>query len=786
MGVRSGVCGLFTVALLLAPSLAHAQRQTSVVSGRVLSPQGAPVAGADVLLLDTLGRPIQATHSDAAGRFRLPAVPPGVYHLRAQAPSLRSSSRRLAVGDGLPVAIDVALSPRLDETVTVGAGPEGAGGGAGTTLAGEAIRRMPSRTRGRALRLAAAAAPGFAAEDNGLLHYQGMDDGLLFVVDGVPVYERLDPVFGVGFDPLALGSARVLTGYVPAEYGLRSGGVIEVRTDVAEAGAWSGALEAGMARRDTLGAAAVARGPLGPATSLAATAGAERSRRFLDPVSLDNLHNQGYTAGAEAALTRASGPSVLALRAGHARSSFDVPHTRRQEEAGQDQRQRLRQTFATLDWQRAWSDATVSHAAAFARFTEGRLLGSAGDTPVSAGSARAQDRWGLLLATTHQRGRHRLKAGVEASGILLDEEFSFFVTDPDAGEDAGLSPLALRHTADDRFVFSGRARRPLVSAYAQDSWRASGRLTITAGLRYDRSRLLLSESQWSPRLGVSYRLGRATLRGSVNRFFQPPQTEHLLLSSSALARRLSPFVEEAGAGGADVPAERQTAIEAGAECWMGGMVRADLGIWRRAIRHQGDPNVLFGTTIVFPNSVARGVARGLSLRLEVPRRAGFSGSLTYTLARVDQYGPITGGLFLEDGFIEIRDGTRFTPDHDQRHALSAEAAWEDAARRLWLAVSGRFRTGTPLEVDEDEVDELRERPGAELVDFDRMRVKPYATLDVQAGGRLLRRGALDLSARAAVLNATGARYAYNFGNPFSGTHFGAPRTARLDLRLAAR
>ena len=33
---------------------------------------------------------------------------------------------------------------------------------------------------------------------------------------------------------------------------------------------------------------------------------------------------------------------------------------------------------------------------------------------------------------------------------------------------------------------------------------------------------------------------------------------------------------------------------------------------------------------------------------------------------------------------------------------------------------------------------------------------------------------------------TGARYAYNFGNPFSGTHFGAPRSARVDLRISSR
>ena len=46
--------------------------------------------------------------------------------------------------------------------------------------------------------------------------------------------------------------------------------------------------------------------------------------------------------------------------------------------------------------------------------------------------------------------------------------------------------------------------------------------------------------------------------------------------------------------------------------------------------------------------------------------------------------------------------------------------------------------------------------------------------------RLLRRE------RAALLNLADARYAFNFGNPFSGTHFGPPRTLRFDLRLKTR
>jgi outer membrane receptor protein involved in Fe transport len=40
--------------------------------------------------------------------------------------------------------------------------------------------------------------------------------------------------------------------------------------------------------------------------------------------------------------------------------------------------------------------------------------------------------------------------------------------------------------------------------------------------------------------------------------------------------------------------------------------------------------------------------------------------------------------------------------------------------------------------------------------------------------------------RAAVLNLFDERYAYNFGNPFSGTHFGAPRTFSVGVRVETR
>jgi outer membrane receptor protein involved in Fe transport len=784
LALRSIVLGALIP--LLATPVALAQLQLSVVSGRVLGPDGVPARNVHVALRDTLGHAVASVASDDAGQYRFRGVASGVYHLEATSPPLRSQVQRLTLLNGVAIEVDLQLSPHRTESVAVAADSTASGGSSGTTLGGEAVRRAPAALPQNALRSAVATTPGWTSEDNGLMHYRGVDDGLLFVLDGVPVYERLDPQFGAGLDPNSLESVRVHSGFVAPEFGLRSGGVIEVRSRGATIDSWTGVLDAGTGTYDSHALSALAQGPLGRSASVTGSIGGERSRRFLDPGSLDNLHNHGSARGGEAELVWAPGPNLVTMRGGHHSSAFDVPNTEEQEEAGQDQRQELGQSFGTATWQRTWSSRTVSQLALFGRFTNGQLLDSAFDTPISPTADREQDRWGMLAAVTHERGRHRLKGGIEASEVRLDERFGFFVVDAEEGAEAGLSEAALEHDADNPFEFSGRVRRPIYSLYLQDSWRPLDSLTVDLGVRYDHSQLLLSESQWSPRVGVSYRWGRTTLRASVNRFFQPPQTENLLLSSSPEAQALSPFVDELGAGGAEVRAERQTAYEAGCEFWLGGALRADVAFWQREIRNQGDPNVFFGTTLIFPNAVDRGEARGLDLRLELPRRAGVSGFVTYTLAKVEQYGPINGGLFLEEDIIDIGPGTKFTPDHDQRHAFSAEVSYDADRVGFWAAAAASYRSGTPLEVEEDELDELAQRPGADLVDFESGRVKPYTVIDLQAGQRLMRRAGFEVSAKAAVLNLTDARYAFNFGNPFSGTHFGAPRTFRLDLRLALR
>jgi outer membrane receptor for ferrienterochelin and colicin len=788
MHVFQRVMACSVAALLAAASAAGAaQLQQGTIQGTVVDPDGRPVSEISVTLVDELGQPVMSVMAAANGQYRFANVAPGTYGLSAAREPLRAAVEAVQVTGALPVTVDLRLSAVLAEQITVRA-EEPAATKTEITLAGETIRRAPARLRSRGLQDAIATTPGWAGEDNGLLHVRGVDDGFLFVIDGVPVYERIDGLFGVAPDPAMIDSVNVMTGYIPPEFGFKSGGVIEVRSATGAAGAWTGSADAGGGADATRDVSAVGGGPLGSRAALTLGIAGQRSSRFLDPVHPDNLHNDGgaLSGGGQFGWT-VSPSSTLTVVFGAARSAFDVPHGEEQEEADQDQRQRIGQQWQTASWQRAWTSSVVSQVAGYHRDGTSRLMGSGNDTPLFTDADRQLRRVGVLGSVTRDLGSHVLKAGGEAARLSLHEHLFFAVTDEDEAEEADLSEAAIEHDLDDPFDFHETAAPTLFSLYLQDSFRAAARLTIDVGLRADWSRMLDSAFQASPRAGAAYHWPstQTTVRASAGRFFQPPQPENLLVASSPEAHALSPFAGD-GEGGAAVHPERQTAVEAGIDQALGGGLRLDAAYWRRWVRNAADPNVFFGTTIIFPNSTDSGRASGVDVRLEMPRRAGWSGYISYTNAHVVWFGPINGGLFLEDEVIEIGPGTAFTPDHDQRHSGSFGLTYDHVRRGTWVSLTGLYASGTPLEVEEDDVDALRARPGAALVDFDRGRVRARTLIDVQVGQRLYRGPRIDLSARVSVLNLANRAYAFNFGNPFSGTHFGAGRTVTASVRAAFR
>lgn len=758
-----------------------AQIQIGTVGGVVFDEAGAVLADAKVALENPLTGSKQLTQSDAQGVFSFNNVPFAQYQLRVEARGFRSALQSFSVRANLPLKLEVKLSVAgSNDSLTV-SNLEGLiekdSASTEIKLEDNFIGRLPGASRSRGLQSLLATAPGWTTENNGLLHIRGVDDGILYVVDGIPTADRVDSLFAGSPDAEMIRSIEIITGNIPAEFGGRSGAVVTIQPKSGIDSLWRGSLSSGIGSFNTRELTGGVSGAIKPSLGIFFNAAANRSARFLDPVDEGNFHNQGGVLKFNFRSDwHPTTNDILLFNLSANGTDLQVPNRLEQEAAGQRQRQESRDHGQSVSWQRIWSQNTVINLAGFHRYYQAMLLGSPFDTPIFAAQERSHSRYGLLASLSQSLRGHNFKTGVEAMRLTPDEFFSFAITDPVEAEEQKVSDAALEFGPDNPFVFHERKTARQISAYVQDSFSPLRNLTLNAGLRFDSFRVQVNDYQFSPRLGAVYFLpkSRTAIRASFNRLFMPPQIENLLLADSQQARALSPFVDESG-GGALIRAEKTSAYEVGLAQDFFRLCKLDVVYWYRNFRNFDDPNVFFNTTVIFPNSVARGFARGLDARLDVVQRGGFTGYLSYTNQRILQTGPINGGLFLTDEFIEIGEGVRFIPDHDQRNVGAFGLLYEHQKSGIWTAFSGRYESGVPLEVDEERLLELRQTAGADLVNFERRRIKPYTLLNLSAGADLLCQERLTISLQVDAQNLMGRRFAYNFGSPFEGTHFGYRR-----------
>lgn len=755
----------------------------------VRDPQGLAIE-AEVALLSRSSSFRDSGRTDAHGRLRFRRLPVGVYGIEVSASGFETYVETVELPSEIPVVRTLTL--RLGsaaETVTVeAAAPLIDPGDPSLTMVVDRLRmeETPFATVGRDVINQVQDLPGWLLEANAVLHPRGSEYDTQYVIDGVPVYDNRSIGFAPGFEVDELETVNVLTAGVPAEFGRRLGGVIELYPKRAGRRGHHPELQFQGGSFTTI-EGALADHFNGERTSFSLGVRAGRTDRYLDPPSLENFTNEASSAGFYARLDRdIASEDRLSLYARSNRVGFQVPNDLEQQAAGQRQDRRGAETTGQAHYQKTLSPSWLLSARGMARDVAAELWSNTLSTPVFVNQDRGLREGVAAAALTRQSERHTWKLGGDFRTANVRENFLF--AEPD-------------ELPEIDFLFDERRRSTEASFFVQDHIRV-GRFTVNAGLRFDYYDLLVDEQAWSPRLSAAYYWREADLliRGAYDRMFQTPPLENLLLSSSGGALGLD-AVEET----IPVPGSRADFVEIGVRKALGSLARLDVTHYWRDFENYYDDDVFLNTGISFPITFDQAAIEGTEVRFELPYWKGLSSSLSYANMRGTATSPVTGGLFVEGGEAEeLRDVVETFPiTQDQRNTVAYMLRYEPHPR-MWIAARARYGSGLPIELEDDDDDDDDE-DGGEGEDEDdsgddpfagisddilgrvnlaRGRVRPNFSLDLSVGARIWQRDGRSLRLQIDAVNLTDRLNVINFSGLFSGTALGPTRM--IGVRLHAQ
>ncbi len=776
-------------------------QSTGVLTGSVTDPKGAAVPQAVVRIDNSLTGFHREGRTAQDGSFSFSNLTFNTYRVTIEKPGFRPAQQDLIVRSNVPVtmvvSLDIAENIQTVEVVAqdVAALVQPESTGTRTELDASAIARFPTPPGSRGLESVLVSMPGFAQNANGAIHPRGAHNQMTYVIDGMPISDQLTGAFANSVDPSIIQNIDLFTGNVPAEYGNKVSGVanIATRSGIGTGRRFSASVQLGASQFDAVTQLTQISGGT-DRFGYFVSANTLKTHRYLDQVSLDNLHNGGNSERLFSRFDLNLGARDL-LRANFmsGRSSFELANLRSQQAAGQDQRQALRDFSASLGWvhtlnARATFDTTASY-----RTSVAQLFPSVGDTPVTAAQARHLSNVNVGSRFNALAGPHTLRVGVDVLHFPVSENFSFGLTDPRFNDPAlpGFIPTLLAHDLSrggQLFYFSDKDAGSMYSGFLQDNikWK---RFAFALGLRYDDYRFLVNGHQLQPRVGLAFDIRETgtVLRASYNRTYQTPPNENLLLSNSDVSTVLVPPNVRDTLGGAliRIRPERQNVYEVGVQQAVLAKVSVSGAFYHKDSRDMQDNDNFFNTGIIFPTSLKRLQVNGAEMRVVTTPIRGFSGTLSLTHYHAVVTPPFTGGLFLGSTAIDLLRAGPFIIDHDQELGAQGmvQYSWRE---RIWTTWSIRYDSGLVSNPSDPAV-VARDPDYADLLPYVNLtstppRVLPRTICDFAVGYASTREGRKRWDVQFNVFNIGNTTALFNFQSIFVGTRLVEPRSAGMKFR----
>jgi hypothetical protein len=739
---------------------------------KVTDPDGLGVRTA-VQVVSQANRYRNTLSTSDQGRLNLQRLPYGVYQLEIKQPGFAQVSESVDIHSSIPTEYTVQLKlPSVNQSVTVTApntliDPDQAG--SISQVGSEQIQTRLSSIPGRSLQDLVNSQPGWLYEGNAVLHPRGSEYQTQFVVDGIPLTDNRSPSFGPAIDADDVQSLSIYTAGIPAEYGRKMGGVVEVNTLQDSQPGFHGQVVLSGGSFDSAGAAAQGQYAWGKSV-FGASASGSMTDHYLNPVVPQNYTNSGtlgdFSVNYERDLTSKDRLRIIVR---HELSRYELPNEQVQQANGQLETADNIETMGIASYQHTFSPNAVADFRGMVRDNAIDFNSNDNSTPIEVFQHNFF-REGYFKATaTIDHGRNEWKFGVESDNTFLNENFRYHITDP------------TQFDPDTPTDFSFLANRPDLeqSAFVQDQIRLKN-WTINAGLRWDHYQLLLNRHAVDPRFAISRYFPSADLvvHFSYDRVFQTPSFENILLSSSTQVESIDP------SSVLRLPVEPSEGnyYEAGLSKVFYGKTKLDVNYFRRLVANYADDDQIDNTAISFPIAFEKAVIYGAEAKIDLPDWHRFSGFLSYSYTVGQAWFPVTGGLFLGDDAQGIPTSGHFPDSQDQRNTVRGRLRFQ-VKPRLWVAGGIQYDTGLPFDFDGTQQQALAEY-GQQVIDrinFARGRIYPAFQVNASAGADVYKSDRISMRFQIDGQNLNNVLNVIDFGGLFSGNAIGPPRSVAMRL-----
>jgi outer membrane cobalamin receptor len=380
-------------------------------------------------------------------------------------------------------------------------------------------------------------APEVAQDSFGQFHIRGEHNGLQYRLNGIILPEGIS-VFGQSLDPRLISSMSLVTGALPAEYGLRTAGIIDITTKSgiqAPGGAVSlyGGSHGTVEPSFNYGGGAGSFSYLVTGSFLRNDLGIESPDGSSNPIHdhTTQYHGFGYFEDI------LNDENRVALMLGSSVGKFQIPNQYGMQPSlgltvngvstypsqGLNENQREVTQFGALSWQHSAGafDIQTSFIARYSSLTF--IPDPLGDLLFT---GIAQDAFKQNVAYALQSdGAYRLNdSHTIRAGLFFQTDHSISATTSQVLlTDATGAPVNDVPTA---IIDNGSKTEWIESAYLQDEWKIIPTFTLNYGLRFDRFTAYTSASQASPRINMVWQaLPDTTVHAGYSRYLSPPPFE---------------------------------------------------------------------------------------------------------------------------------------------------------------------------------------------------------------------------------------------------------------------